>query len=177
MNKLFSVSAIAIALAVSGTALAGHKHGKRSYEDTADVISVTPIYRTVHITTPHRECWRERRARRHHHRSHDTYTAPITGAILGGVIGNQFGKGSGKDAMTVGGALLGAAIGHDVKHAHHRPGPRFERHCEFVDTHDTREELDFYRVKYRYQGETYRTRMDYDPGDTIRVRVSVDPLG
>ena len=54
MNKLLTATAVAVSLAFSGTALAGHKHGKKSYQDTAKVISVKPIYRTVQVSTPHR---------------------------------------------------------------------------------------------------------------------------
>lgn len=181
MNKLFSVSLIAASLAISGPGLAGHKHDRRSYQGVAKVLSVKPLYETVRISIPHRECWRERIHRRHHHGPrHTSYTAPIAGAILGGVVGNQFGKGSGKDALTVGGALLGASIGNDVNQSHCYPrhsGPRYQRRCKTVHSYETREELVGYRVKYLYDGEIHHTRMDHDPGDTIRVKVKVRPLG
>ena len=32
-----------------------------------------------------------------------------------------------------------------------------------------------YDVEYRYRGELYNARMNYDPGDRIRVRISVTP--
>lgn len=32
-----------------------------------------------------------------------------------------------------------------------------------------------YQVAYRYQGQVYVTRMDYDPGERLRVRVTVRP--
>jgi hypothetical protein len=32
-------------------------------------------------------------------------------------------------------------------------------------------------VTYRYNGRDYRTQMPYEPGERIRVRVSVDPVG
>jgi uncharacterized protein YcfJ len=47
--------------------------------------------------------------------------------------------------------------------------------CETVDEYQTREEIVAYRVKYRYKGRIYHTRMDHDPGDTIRLHVTVDP--
>ena len=34
-----------------------------------------------------------------------------------------------------------------------------------------------YEVTYRYRGEVYRTTTDYHPGDRIRIRVDVTPLG
>lgn len=32
-----------------------------------------------------------------------------------------------------------------------------------------------YEVEYRYRGEIYRSQLDYDPGERLRVRVSVSP--
>ena len=32
-----------------------------------------------------------------------------------------------------------------------------------------------YDIEYRYRGELYTSRMNYDPGDRIRVRISVTP--
>jgi hypothetical protein len=31
-------------------------------------------------------------------------------------------------------------------------------------------------VEYRYRGEVYMSRLDYDPGERLRVRVSVTPV-
>ncbi len=90
-------------------------------------------------------------------------------------MGNRFGKGSGKDAMTVAGALLGASIGNDLGK---RPGRSYttqKRRCETVNHYQERKELVGYRVKYRYNGKTYKTRMASDPGRNMRVRVSVEP--
>lgn len=46
------------------------------------------------------------------------------GGIAGGVVGNQFGKGRGKTAMTVLGALGGAAVGSQVNAQKLVPGYR-----------------------------------------------------
>jgi len=32
-----------------------------------------------------------------------------------------------------------------------------------------------YDVEYRYRGEVYLSRLNYDPGERLRVRVSVSP--
>jgi uncharacterized protein YcfJ len=100
----------------------------------------------------------------------------VVGSVLGGVAGNQVGKGRGRDAATVAGALLGAAIAHDL---HDRPSrvhyDTVER-CRDVTRYREEERIDGYRVTYRYKGETYTTRTDHDPGDRIRVRVDVRPV-
>ncbi len=46
----------------------------------------------------------------------------LAGAAIGGVVGNQFGKGNGKKAMTILGALGGAAVGSQVNSQKLVPG-------------------------------------------------------
>lgn len=171
MNKLATTFIAAVfAAGASGNALA--RHGA-DHVDYARVVSATPIYETVEVNRPTRECWDERVV----HRGHRSHTGTIAGGILGGVIGNQFGRGSGKTAMTVAGTLLGASIGRDVSRDNGSRGyVGYERRCDTVDHYVTEERLVGYRVKYRYGGETYVTRTDQHPGDRIPVEVSVNPL-
>ncbi|RFF28340.1 MULTISPECIES: glycine zipper 2TM domain-containing protein [unclassified Wenzhouxiangella] len=155
-------------LAASGLALAGGGY------ETARVVDVEPI-REVHRTPVDREICREEtayvRERRHSH-------APtVFGAIIGGVIGNQFGSGGGRDAATAAGALLGGAIGHDASKA--RDGRRYpatRERCRIERDWRERTVDSGYRVTYEYGGRLHRTTMAHPPGDTIRVRVSVDPV-
>jgi uncharacterized protein YcfJ len=157
------------AMSMGGLAVAGDA----GYE-LARVVDVEPI-REVHRTPVDREvCWEETvrvRERRHSH-------APtVLGAIIGGVIGNQFGSGSGRDAATAAGALLGGAIGHDASKAHEgRSYPAIRERCEVERQWRERTVDRGYRVTYEYAGRLHRTTMNHHPGDTIRVRVSVDPI-
>jgi len=189
--------AIGMALILSATAQAGHRHDGKNYDDLAPVISATPVYKTIEVITPKRNCWTKKIRRKHHHGRghghakhsyHTSYTAPLVGALVGGAVGNQFGGGSGKTALTVGGALLGASIGNDYANSHkhighshrhghrHRPVVRTVRRCETVRHKEIREELAGYRVKYRYNDKIHVTRMDHHPGDYVRVNVDVRPL-
>jgi len=34
-----------------------------------------------------------------------------------------------------------------------------------------------YDIEYRYRGEVYASRLNYDPGERLRVRVDVSPEG
>ena len=52
-----------------------------------------------------------------------------------------------------------------------RAGPR----CREVDGGYEERRINGYDVEYRYRGETYMSRLNYDPGERIRVRVSVTP--
>lgn len=175
MNKLAAVTALAGAMMIAPAAHADHKDkrkGPPSDWDYAEVVSSRPIYREVRVAEPREECWDERVVRRER-RGYGPSAGAITGAIVGGVIGHQFGNGRGKDAATVAGAILGAGIGEQAGYENRRVAERvsYETQCRTV--HDVRyeERIDGYDVAYRYGGRVYRTRMPYDPGDRIRVRV------
>ncbi len=145
--------------------------------DWARVIEAEPIREWVRVPTEREVCWNEPR-RRGHHRDGNA-TDVVVGSVIGGVIGNQFGKGKGKDAATVAGALLGAAIASDAqaqKHARdHAHGDEMIRRCRIETDYVERQEITGYEVTYRYKGETYRTFMNHDPGNRIKVRVTVTP--
>jgi len=148
-----------------------------AYYVHAKVVHVKPIVRIVQVSTPREVCWNER-VRHHRHRRHASGFAPmIVGGIVGGVLGNQFGSGRGKDAMTVAGAALGASIGHNVTRNAGRGAVRYttERRCEIERVLHDEDRIEGYRVRYRYQGRIFVTRVNEHPGSTIRVRVQVEP--
>lgn len=163
--------------------------------DSAPVTHVEPIYETVRIETPRRECRTEaveRRAR--HHGSHrqakgHSYTPQLIGAVIGAGLGRKFGSGRGKDLGTVAGAVLGASVGRDINRDHRRRnGHHSDYHaadrtyvehvevCEDVSNFHDEQRVIGYKVQYRYNGQDYWTETDRDPGDRIEVRVSVSPV-
>jgi len=145
--------------------------------DSAKVISVNPVYKTVRINTPRRECWNEERVeyRTDHHQS---ATPVVIGGLLGGVIGNRFGKGHGRDVATVAGIALGASIANDLNRQKHsgRPYVVNDQVCQTSHEYTEEEQLDGYRVGYRYKGRTYITHMDHHPGKRLKVHVQVSPV-
>ena len=146
--------------------------------DYAKVIDVQPIVRYVTVTSPVRECWQETREYSVDRRPAGRAGGTIVGAILGGVIGHQFGSGSGNDAATAAGALLGAAIGTDSARRQGSEREVYSRPVERCQTNYTsreEERIDGYNVTYRYHGQKYATRMPYDPGERLRIRVDVRP--
>tara|TARA_R110000787_G_scaffold57455_14_gene131266 strand:+ start:411 stop:1034 length:624 start_codon:yes stop_codon:yes gene_type:complete len=205
MNKLAIPLIAALSLAATPV-LAGHKHRHRDYYpaydpyyppqaaaepryapqtiEYADVISAQPIYRSVRIEQPRRECWDERVVREEHRGGpwfNNGVAGSAIGAIAGGVAGHQFGKGRGKDAATVIGAVIGAGIGQRV--ALENSAPRetvqhvgYEQVCQTVVEHTTEQRIDGYDISYQYGGRTYHTRMPYDPGARIPVDVNVRPV-
>ena len=173
MKRIMTALTIGIsAVAFSGTALAEH-----GFIGKAKVINAEPLYETVEVAHPTTECWTERVTRNNDYRRGD-YVAPIVGGILGGVAGHQFGRGSGKTAMTVVGTLIGASLGQGHNRSHHRQRPTVDhvRRCETVDRYEQQQQLTGYRVKYRYEGQTYYTDTAEHSGKFIPVRVNVSPL-
>jgi len=185
MNIRFSSCVLSLALCSGG--VFADDAGRTDY---AKVVKVKPIYEEVVIRTPRESCWNERVVRRDRFRDSGvrSHTPVVLGAILGGVLGNELGhhKKSQKVGAVLGG-LLGASIGRDIGHrrfyrhrGHHWDRNNHysvqERRCEVSYDVEHEEKLVGYRVTYRYGGETYRTRLDHDPGDRLKVRVSVEPV-
>ena len=128
-----------------------------------------------------------------------TTNSTIIGGLIGGAIGNQIGRGEGRRIATVAGALIGAAVGHDTAQRGrddrygdrygNRNDDRYDDHydddyrgrsreverCQVRQEERFEERIDGYRVTYVYNGREYTTRMSYDPGPQVRVRVNVSP--
>ncbi|TDU32084.1 uncharacterized protein YcfJ [Panacagrimonas perspica] len=158
----------------------------RTQYEYAEVVSANPIYRTVRVEQPRRECWDERvvyNERQDRDYWMDNGTAGgLVGAIAGGVVGHQFGKGRGNKAATALGAVIGAGIGQRaaVQNSRERSGSYervgYEERCETKTDYRTEQRIDGYDVAYRYGGRVYNTTMPYDPGARIPVDVNVRPV-
>lgn len=177
--------ATSLALAFSTQAFAGHKHhghhrndhGRNAY---AKVIFVKPLYKTIRVAEPQQICHhRDRRVpvNRHVHNSQVSGNT-ILGGIIGGVIGHELGRNHNQELATVTGALIGTAIAHDASSRHYQTvdyGVRHEQHCRTEMRYHNQSVISGYRVKYRYKGDVYTTRMAEHPGKFIRVDVDVKP--
>jgi len=141
----------------------------------ADVLRVDPIYEDagpVPAAQPREECYEEQVG--HTPTADNRAGSTVLGAIIGGLVGHAFGKGNGRTATTATGAVVGAAVGNSAAAAGAAPSAT-ERHCRIVDNPAGPRHIVAYDVEYRYRGERYTARMNYDPGDRIRVRISVTP--
>lgn len=176
------MTAVLLALSTTVVSTAQANDGYAGYQDDgfydyARVEDAKPVYRIVQVSTPQRECWDEQRV--HHSRAYDGAATPtIVGGLLGGVVGSRFGGGKGKDVATVAGVLLGASLANDMRR-NRQHGDAYvtsEQVCKNVNLYSEREELDGYQIRYRYQGKTYVTRMDHNPGNKIRVHIQVTPV-
>ncbi len=176
MKPIQTIAGAVLALSMAVPAAAGDRHDD-SWYDYAKVIDSRPIVRIERVNHPHRECWNEQV---HERVSQDGNGIPvILGGSLGGLLGHQFADGNARDVLTVAGALLGASVAHEVS-ANRRAArggyrERVVERCERVDDYEEVRHIEGYEVTYRYRGQTFTKRMDHDPGERVRVRVSVTP--
>ncbi|XLZ70066.1 glycine zipper 2TM domain-containing protein [Massilia sp. SR12] len=143
------------------------------FEDYGRVTRVTPV--TEQINRPRQECRTEYvQVQQPAERSAG---GAILGGVLGAVVGSQVGSGSGKTAATAAGAIAGAVIGDRSANANVQPGAVQEqavKQCRMVDAYETR--TTGYNVEYDYRGRIYSNVMSFDPGQRVRLRVSVEPM-
>lgn len=186
MRKGYALATIVMAGSLSLTAAAQTDlHGDSgSYWISAPVVAVTPITSQRTIRHPVRQCTSTRpdygRDYDHDYRTHgghrrESYFLPgLFGGLVGGLIGNQFGGGSGKKALTVVGALAGSSIARDVARERNRASQPAEV-CRTSYRNEVIEDVASYDVTYEYAGHQFNKRMSSHPGDTVRVRVALEP--
>lgn len=160
----------------------------QTFTDQARVRSAEPQYENV--SAPRNECtsqWIDEPVRRSNHERYGQqnrhYGGAILGGLAGGVVGHQFGRGQGKDAATALGVVLGAMAGDQIGNRDQRasyddgsyePSQRQVQRCRTV--YDAQTRLTGYRVTYDYRGQTHTTFMRSNPGHSLTVRVTVDPI-
>lgn len=112
--------------------------------------------------------------------------ATVVGGIAGAVLGSKVGGGTGSYAATAIGSMVGGMAGRGIyeqtqRDRYVRPGvvrvcdpePAGNGYGGYSRTSDGRGSA--YDVTYEYSGRRYTRRMDYHPGDRVRVRVDVSP--
>ena len=168
--------------------------------DYARVTHVEPRYRQVRTSVPRQECYTETRylPESRPYGSYGPYGGErpaaggmILGGLIGAVIGHQFGSGE-RGVGTVAGAVIGSAIGYDAakRRASEAYGGDYggdyggregrsvnSERCETRYSERVDQRIDGYRVTYRYHDRNYQTDLPYDPGERLRVRVTVSPEG
>lgn len=146
--------------------------------DYATVIDSQPVYTTVQINTPREECWQEEVVFEDGGRGRHPL-GTVVGGVIGGALGNAVGhKKSNKRVGAVVGAVLGATLGNVIASSNAPSQRRREtqERCKVYQDYREEERLVGYQVRYRYNAQTYSTRMDTDPGDTIKVRLAISPV-
>ena len=118
-----------------------------SFTDVARVVGVEEMTRTVQVPVRRERCETE-------HAAHDEFREAGNVRAL-------------HPEFTIADAILD-----DLDGSGSRVGAG---QCRWVTEHLQREEPRGFRVTYEYAGETYTRVMDEPPGDTVRVRVALEP--
>jgi len=181
------ILAIFSAIVIVSPARADTQESSDTYFDQAKVLSAVPVYRTVRVSTPRRECRQvpvTYSNRGHGRKSYKSATPIVLGSIVGAAIGNQFGRGTGKTVGTIAGGVLGGTVARDAQnrygnrshgYANGHAAASTATRCNTYEDYRNEERIDGYSVKYRYNGRVYQTRTDTDPGKRMQVKVSVVP--
>lgn len=136
----------------------------------ADVLRVDPVY--AQVVVPRQVCQDQTVVEQH---PGNTTAGSILGAVVGGVLGNTIGRGGGRVLSTAVGAVAGSAVGGRVAANNGTQTAQTVTNCSMVNTVDNQQQIVGYDVEYRYRGEVWESRMNYDPGERLRVRVNVTP--
>lgn len=149
----------------------------QTFMDRARVRSVDPQYENVSV--PRNECSsRWVNETRQVAGIGQQYGGTIVGGVAGALLGNQVGRGHGREAATALGAVVGAFAGDRMANGNfqdqYQQVPREVTQCRTVS--DVQSRLTGYRVNYDYHGQTYSTLMRENPGSSLAVRVSVEPV-
>lgn len=109
--------------------------------------------------------------------------ATVIGGVIGAAIGSKVGGGSARYATAAVGSMVGGMAGRQIYESNRRynqPRAGTVTVCDpvpanggYYPANDAR--VVAYDVTYEYAGRQYRTRTNYNPGNSIRVRVDVRP--
>lgn len=107
--------------------------------------------------------------------------ATVVGGVVGAVLGSQVGGGSARYATSAIGSMVGGQVGgqiYDQTQRQRRQGQVTVCDLEPADGYGNARYgngQDAYDVTYEYNGRRYTSRMNYDPGQRVRIRVDVTP--
>lgn len=142
--------------------------------DYATVLQSEPVYRMVQVTGQEQRCQQEDVIYRQ--RSRDSSTNSLIGGIVGAAVGHAIGhRSKHRTGATIAGAMVGATIaGNNDKSYANRYG--VEKRCRMVPISWEEERIIGYNVVYHYNGRTFETRLPYEPTDSLKVRVMINPI-
>lgn len=143
------------------------------FEDFGRVVRVQP--RVEQVRVPRQECRTDYvQSQVQPQRSQG---GSVVGGIAGALLGSTVGSGNGKVAAAAAGAIAGAVVGDHVDNDGRNYAPQTQeqavRQCRTVDAYEQR--TNGYDVTYDYRGHTYNTVMNSDPGNRVRLYISVQP--
>lgn len=146
--------------------------------DYATVIQSKAVYRIVEMVRQQRQCFEEKVVYPHPRKG--SSNGSLIGGIIGAAVGHALGaRSKHRTGATIAGAIVGASIGNEGNRHHNhavRERLQIEKHCRMVPTRWEEEQIIGYNVVYRYNGRTFDTRLPFEPGDSLKIRVMITPI-
>ena len=161
---------LALGLVAASALAAANAWAGPAFRERARVVSATPVYENV--DTPRQQCWTEQSGYYQEAPRGGNTAGAVIGAIAGGLLGSTVGGCNGKIAASAVGAATGAVVGDRYNTSGGAYPPREVQRCRTVS--DYHQQLIGYYVTYRYHGREFTTRMPYNPGPWVMLRVNVD---
>ncbi len=161
---------------VVATVLTVAQINANAFEAIATVVGVAPI--TEQVNRPTQQCWTEtQQISQAAPPPQRSYLGALIGGVAGGLLGAQVGRGNGRVAGAAVGAGVGALTGDAIANRNNYSNPVVTtvpvQRCRQVDSFQS--VTSGYMVTYEYGGQRFSTRLPYDPGNQLRVNVSVTP--
>lgn len=97
-------------------------------------------------------------------------TGAVIGGVAGGLLGSTVGGGNGKVAAAAVGAIVGAISGDRLDNRSSNQGQVVQAACQG----STVTQVTGYLVTFEYQGRQGQKRVQYEPGSSISVTVSIN---
>lgn len=147
------------------------------FEDFGRVVRVTP--QVEQVNRPRQDCRTEYvQVQQQQQPQARSAGGSIIGGIAGALLGSQVGGGNGRTAAAAAGAIAGAVVGDRMdNNGNAVAAPAMQeqavRQCRTVDHWESHN--NGYEVTYEYRGRNYTNMMSYDPGQRVRLRVSIEP--
>jgi len=122
---------------------------------------------------PQQRCWIEREQVAQPQRGEPNVPGAVIGGVVGGILGHQIGGGSGKDIATIGGVVLGAAVGANAGRDNH-PAP-VTQNVQRCTTVPAQGRPEYWDVTYYFRGVEHHVQMTAPPGPTVLVNENGEP--
>lgn len=130
----------------------------------ARVISSTPVVQQVAV--PRQVCSNQQVVTQ----GQKSGGGALLGAVAGGAVGNAVGNGTGRAVATMLGLFGGAVLGDRIE----GPGAQQVQNMQQCSTQTFYENRpSHFNVVYEYQGTQYNTQMASDPGQFVRLQISL----
>lgn len=145
-----------------------------AFEAVATVVGVTPV--SEQVNRPTQQCWTETQQISQAVPAPYSPLGAIIGGVAGGLLGSTIGRGNGRIAAAAVGAGVGAITGDAVANQNNSNTVTTTvpvQRCRQVDNFET--VTTGYQVTFEYDGQRFSARLPYNPGNQLRINVTVTP--